>query len=461
MPPRRSARVADASARAADPRRARIVAAAQHAAPALAPLPLALVLVIFSLLPVDTRMRCAEVCRSWRAALEERSLWIRLDFLSGVSPTCVVTDALLHAAVARARGELVSLSVGDCAGVTSDALLAAVTANGGALRELRMSSNWSRDHEGSAPLRRDALEALIYAAQRLAVCEADVECDDLTLARRLLRNEPPFGPLRVRTFFFHPAESERDEAAVLALAADLASHAHLRRLQLYGAPLNTAAALDAVVDAALTRQLTSVRLHWCDLSPESAPALARLIGGGTLAELDLYDAGQQLFDVPAALALGNALRANSTLIAVYLEDVALWREPAAATALLGALTGHPSLRSLNISDNQVAPANQQEAGAALGALIAANAPALHEVNLHNCLLGDAGLRPLFDALPANTHLRTVYCCANALSDAFMRDTLLPAVRANASLHELYPAAHPLSDAAQEAVTLVLRRADAA
>jgi hypothetical protein len=40
------------------------VAAAQHAAPALPPLPLALALVIFSLLPVDTRLRCAEVCRS-------------------------------------------------------------------------------------------------------------------------------------------------------------------------------------------------------------------------------------------------------------------------------------------------------------------------------------------------------------------------------------------------------------
>jgi hypothetical protein len=74
MPPRRSARVADAPAREAAARSARIVAAAQHAAPAFAPLPLALVLHIFSLLPVDCRLLCAGVCRSWRAALEERSL---------------------------------------------------------------------------------------------------------------------------------------------------------------------------------------------------------------------------------------------------------------------------------------------------------------------------------------------------------------------------------------------------
>jgi hypothetical protein len=111
MPPRRSARAAGVAAREAaarsEARTARIVAAGQHAAPALAPLPYALVLHILSLLPVDTRLRCAEVCRSWRAALEERSLWIRLDLsASGVSPKRAVTDELLRAAAARAHGEL-------------------------------------------------------------------------------------------------------------------------------------------------------------------------------------------------------------------------------------------------------------------------------------------------------------------------------------------------------------------
>jgi hypothetical protein len=135
MPPRRSTRVADVAVGEREARSARIVAAAQHAAPALAPLPAALVLHILSLLPVDTRLRCAEVCRSWRAALEERSLWLRLDLsASGVSPKRAVTDALLHAAAARAGGELVALDLRGCTLVTSVALLAVVTANG-ALRE--------------------------------------------------------------------------------------------------------------------------------------------------------------------------------------------------------------------------------------------------------------------------------------------------------------------------------------
>jgi hypothetical protein len=75
-----------------------------------------------------------------------------------------------------------------------------------------------------------------------------------------------------------------------------------------------------------------------------------------------------------------------------------------------------------------------------------------------CDLGDAGLRLLFDALPGNTHLRTLDCRRNTLSDAFVRDELLPAVRANASLHKLETWLQ--SDAALEAEALVRRRADA-
>jgi hypothetical protein len=436
-------------------RSARILAAAQHAAPAFTPLPHALVLHILSLLPVDTRLLCAGVCRSWRAALEDTSLWIRLDLsASGVSPKREATDALLHAAAARARGELEALDLRGCTLVTSVALLAVVTANG-ALRELRTHSIFRRVRH-SGPLETDALEALMRAAPRLAVCEADVVCTELALAHRLLRNEPPFAPLRLHTFEFVPDEVDIDEADVLAFADDTASHAHLRRLYLNSAPLNVAAALDAVVNAALTRQLTCVRLHRCNLSPESAPALVRLVGGGALAELDIYGRGQQLVDVPAALALGDALRASSTLTAVSLRSAQIWRDPAAATALLGALAGHPSVRSLNLSYNVVDAAGRNKAGAALGALVAANAPALTELDVSWSDLCDTGLRPLFNALPANTHLRKLDCTCSKLSSAFVRERLLPAVRrANRSLRELKTGLQ--TDAARKAEALVQRR----
>ncbi len=70
---------------------------------------------------------------------------------------------------------------------------------------------------------------------------------------------------------------------------------------------------------------------------------------------------------------------------------------------------------------------------AIGMLIAANTPALDRFVLLSCNLGDAGMRPLLEALPRNTHLSTLAYVESGMSDAFMRDVLLPAVRANTSL----------------------------
>jgi hypothetical protein len=51
--------------------------------------------------------------------------------------------------------------------------------------------------------------------------------------------------------------------------------------------------------------------------------------------------------------------------------------------------------------------------------------------IHDCPFTDVALAPLVDALRANTHLRVLDCRNNRLlSDAFMRDWLLPAVRPN-------------------------------
>ena len=99
-----------------------------------------------------------------------------------------------------------------------------------------------------------------------------------------------------------------------------------------------------------------------------------------------------------------------------------------------AFTGHPSLRNLRLPGNT--PPDQAAAGAALGALVAANAPALRILQVHNSNLGDAGMSPLLDALAQNTHLRELNCCNTGMSEAFARDRFLPAIRANASLRKL-------------------------
>ena len=74
-------------------------------------------------------------------------------------------------------------------------------------------------------------------------------------------------------------------------------------------------------------------------------------------------------------------------------------------------------------------------------------------------LRDAGLAPIVAALPHNHHLRDLDLRYTGPSDAFLRNTLLPAVRANTSLRYLglmlgSMAEHP---AALEAEALVRSR----
>jgi hypothetical protein len=438
-------------------RNTRSVAAAERATTALSPLPLSIVLYIFSLLPVDCRLRCAEVCRGWRAVLLERSLWTRLD-LSATSGVHVpeegaahgALDSLFRCAAARAGGGLQALHVGTDR-VTFAALREVVAANGGALRELH-----PHFREGDFGIVTPQVEALCGAAPLLQVLATHLYCHgaDVEAVRGLLRNEAPFGPMRVRRLTAHLGGV--DEAGVVAFAADLAGHASLNGMQLHFAPLHMPAALDAVVDAALARRIQSLTMHDCYLSPASAPALARLLGGDALTTLECRF--MRMLDAPAAHVLAAALRANATLTSLKLtEGAGVFADPTVADELLGALTGHASLRKLNICENSAVGADRAAVGAALGALVAANAPALTELAVSDCALGDDGLRPLFEALPRNAHMRKLDCAFNYISEAFARDVLLPAVRTNVSLLELHA---DDERSAVEASALVARRAAA-
>jgi hypothetical protein len=442
MPPRRSARVA---------------AVAERATSALSPLPLSVVLHIFSLLPVDCRLRCSEVCRGWRAVLLERSLWTRLDVTAASGGVVVredanfgaLNDGLLRCAAARAGGGLESLHVNRRL-VTHAALLEVAAANAGALRELHAHSD--------EPYREVAVyeaEPLCGAAPLLRTFSTDLYGDitRMQAVRRALRNEAPFGPLRVRRLNIDL--DGVNEAGIVAFAADVAAHASLCGLKLLLARLSTPAALNAVVDAALLRCMRSVTFAVCFLSPASVPALARLLGGGALAKLLVT--GANLVNAPAARVLAAALRANSTLMSLTLDNTGVWSDLDAAAELLGALTGHASLRVLHLGGNRVDAAHQAAAGALLGALVAANAPALTELDVSFCDLDDDGLRALFEALPRNTHLRTLVCTRNDISDAFAADVLLPAVRASTSLRELDVDEHGESPHVDEAMQLVRDR----
>jgi hypothetical protein len=275
-----------------------------------AALPPVLALQIFAALPADTRLRCAEVCTAWCAAVAERSLWTRLDLSLKSGVTHAVTPALLRAAVAKARGALTAL---DVSGVWlpvhhAGALREVLAANAGTLRELRCLRG--RDHDWiTVPV----LEELLSAAPQLRVCEADV--DLAATEGRALRNEGVFVPLRVCAAYLYNA----DAATLVPLFADVAAHTSLSELQVLGARFDVPAVLDAFGDAALSLPLLrAVSFCGCRLLPASAPALARLLGSGTLSTLRITR--PVLLDAPAAALLGDALRAVTTLTVLTFES---------------------------------------------------------------------------------------------------------------------------------------------
>jgi hypothetical protein len=417
-------------------------------------LPFAVLQSIFSQLPVDTRLRCAEVCTAWRDALRERAFWTaRLD-LSATSALRVAAMApLLLAASARAAGGLVALDVSRCCNVPDAVLLRVVAANGGALRELRVCQD--DDSDSARPgLPLWAVRDLLRAAPGLRVMHADLDCDGAQ-AHLALRNEDVFGPLRVRQLRVRDTDDRpfgHDSGATLC--RDVAAHASLRALCLHGVHrwLHYPGALNALVDAALALRLPALSLLDCDLPPAQtlAPPLARALDGGALTTLTLSNASPLVIEagniLTATETMRDALRRCSTLTSLSLSRTTFMPQ------LLQGLAGHASLRTLHAR-------LWRYGDSFLAAILAADAPALTALDVSSSRLGDAALSQLFRALRRSTHLRALDVSDNALSERCARDALLPSVRANGSLRQLV-AAHDGADwpAAREAEALVAARA---
>ena len=439
--------------------RCHVAMCGEHAVnPTLDALPRTLLYLILQRLPADARARAACVCRAWRTAAADPALWLRLDLSTTSGVTCRVNEAAVRAAAARARGGLEALDVW---GRQSwwGALRAVAAANAASLRELRMSR--LPVFQVDLP----ELDALLAAAPALQVLESAGALCGCARARRLLRNEPPFGPLRVRELTI-VAEDDYDQRVPFPVA-ELVAHPWLTEIDLSGHEeiSLTPHELDVVVDAALKIRLSAVNLWSCDISTASAPALARLLSSAALTQLCIGSRVERpsLLDAPAAALLSSALRTNCTLQRLLLRRYQLWNDVPAAVELLGALINHISLRSLDFAINLVAHDDGGIAaaaiGAALGAIIAADAPALEELDASTCHLGDAGLCPLYDALPRNTHLRTLKLFNNNMSAACARQRLMPAVRANTSLRRLEASVLEIqrNAAVEEAMQLVRDR----
>ena len=177
------------------------------------------------------------------------------------------------------------------------------------------------------------------------------------------------------------------------------------------------------------------------LLPEGAPHFARLIRDSpTLREFKVYGDGPQMLDRRGGAVMAAALRANVRLSRLQLHGIDLWGCREAALAVLAALVGHPSLRTLELRASAPKASDREAAGHALAALLAADAPALESLDIEYWELGESALTPFLAALGRNSHLQSLFVGYNAdaqdWSPEFMEEFLLPAVRSCTSLRFL-------------------------
>jgi len=353
----------------------------------LAPLFPELVSAIFALLPVDSRLRCREVCRGWRAFLADARHWQVLDLSlsSGVARRML---ALLCAASERTRGTLRELDVSGWyqmpVGEGEDELdsvqlLPLLRANAASLLKLRA---WKPVDSGEGYLTSTTgVEDLLAAAPRLRLleCDAGLEGEDARGPLPRLLREPHFTPLRLQTLYIS-ADTVQPPLLVPALAAWAATHASLKRLDLLRVRLDSEAALDAVVSLAMS-QLRHLTLFCCSLSPASLPALTLMLEA-SLTVLCIYNDDAPLLVGAAVPAFCAALRA-SRLVSLELCNMRLWESQADGLAVIAACTDHPTLREISFEYNDLGDAP----GRAVieGALVA----------LQN---SSPGLRLLFDVM---------------------------------------------------------------
>ena len=165
--------------------------AARFAALVFASLPPAVALQIFALLPADARARAALVCRGWRDAVAEPSVWTRLDLSPASGVTVAVTNAVLRGAAARARGRLAALVLNNCETFSDDALEEVAQANAGS------SLHFLFDDSDKLFL-GGAVDRLALSAPNLRVFYVDVTASSVADATRLLCNDAHFHALRLR-----------------------------------------------------------------------------------------------------------------------------------------------------------------------------------------------------------------------------------------------------------------------
>ena len=405
------------------------------------PYPPNVVSLLFSLLPLDARLRASEVCRGWRFLLNDASFWTHVHMGAGcrVNPRFLSDSrlalALLRAACVRAKGSLLSV---DLSGVS-----------GFILGEVPFALRWlDSATAGDKASLRDLVAPLCYPSLNLeqvtALCRTlplcrvrcTVSCSAVE-ALPLLRREPPFALLTSRELF---VANDGGDQALLDMTSALSVHKGMAKLTIVHAPLATRAVVGALVDAAISVGIIDVSFHECGLSQTALPALTRLLQSHGFECLRVRNQNVALFEGPGLPAFCDALRNCKSLQTLELLEVNLWADTAVAPPIIAALEGLPALQDLTLygvfgNRADVTPVMQRAAGECLARLIT-RCTSLHVLNLPGNGLGEAGMKPIFEALRGNAGLVELTIWSEHISANFAHNVVLPAVLGNTRLRKL-------------------------
>lgn len=328
-------------------------------------MPPPLLLEVLRRVRVDVRLRCREVCRSWRDALDDPAAWRKLDFahtcqmnpyapavvpapaprlaaavarrawpaelsagwqrllqalalnsaaVAEDGPHLTENDTQLLAAAARADGKVVGISMPRPG--TPAALHAVVSANPGMellyLNSLPLSMPQCAELLRLAP--QAQLSLLIVRLGKLhwgtppfpPAQPGDSEAI-MADAARLLRREPPFERVHARELMMHfmPDAQPLEEATVLQFAHDLAEYGGgLLGVNFWYFRFPSQRAFEAVVDALVQAKITQVTLMSCTLGVQHIPGLARLLGSPALTALRIWNFGVMLLENDLMFGMG-------------------------------------------------------------------------------------------------------------------------------------------------------------
>ncbi len=257
----------------------------------------------------------------------------------------------------------------------------------------------------------EKVSAMFAAAPVLQVLNAQVT-DGFTPLLPVLRNDPPYGPLRISQLCIHFLGRQLASAAddVRTVAAFVTASESLKGLTLADARF-APGLLNELIDLVTERRLSRLAVDRSILNADTISAFARLLQRGTLTRLDVGCEGFPPAQDESMPVLCAALRACPTLTSLTLRLKPLnGANRRAVTDLLDAAATLPALSELDLSGSVFQ--DTVDAGRALGAFLAANPPSLRILRVAGCGLGDEGQASILEGFAINTHLHTLDCRGN-------------------------------------------------